>query len=104
MSTAWRGFPLPPVQALRWAGDPRPLLWGLAAGASGNEPLLSLGRWTQERLKWGGGALLALEEGVAGQKEAELKPRNKIQGCCLLLVTLGKGFICFLTKVVQPGG
>lgn len=52
----------------------------------------------------GGGALLALEEGVAGQKEAELKPRNKIQGCCLLLVTLGKGFICFLTKVVQPGG
>lgn len=102
MATAWHGFPLLPVQALRWAGDPRPLLWGLAAGASGKEPLLSVGRWTQEGLKRG--ALLALEGGVTWQKEAELKPRNKIQGCCLLLVTPGKGFICLLTKVVQLGG
>ena len=57
-----------------------------------------MGRWTQEGLKWG--ALLALEEGVAGQKEAELKQRNKIQGCCLLTVTPGEGFIRLLTKVV----
>ena len=100
MAAARHGFPLPPVQALRWAGDPN-LLWGLAAEASGKEPLLSVGKRTQEGLTWG--AILALEEGVAGQKEAELKQRNKIQGCCLLLVTLGKGFICLLTKVVQPG-
>lgn len=74
MATAWHGFPLPPVQALQWAGDPRPLPWGLATGANGKEPLLSVGRWTQKGLKWG--ALLALEEGVARQKEAELKQRN----------------------------
>lgn len=46
------------------------------------------------------GALLALEEGVDGQKEVELKQRNKIQGCCLLTVTMGEGFISLLTKVV----